>query len=77
MQYLHNSNDSEWKKNTTVLIKVVYYSSRFVKDTNAFWYFCAGMVYMLFPWEVFINKYTKKFCNIFSFNDNITHFQEG
>ena len=87
MQYLHNSNDSEWKKKTIVLIKVnkgcfnnslincfyvllcqmlSYYSSRFLKYTNAFWYFCADILYVLFPWEVFINKYFKKFCNICS-----------
>ena len=93
MQYLHNSNDSEWKKKTTVLIKVnkgcfnnslincfyvllcqmlSYYSSRFLKYTNAFWYFCADIVYVLFPWEVFINKVISTPRNFVTFSLSMT-----
>ena len=53
-----------------------YYPSRFVKDTNALWYFCADIVYVLFSLEIFINKY-KKFCNIFPFNDSMSIFKKG
>ena len=48
-----------------------------VRLCQCFLIFLCWHLYALFPWEVFTNKYTKKFSNIFSFNGNIIHFQEG
>ena len=49
-----------------------YYSSRFVKDTNAFWYFCADIIYVFFPWEVFINNVVSTPRNFATFSLSMT-----